>query len=174
MRGGMPNAFQKASQNRCGREKNIPTIPAQKPAQVNSETAQPQRRQRKDPTNHRAGSPADNLLHQEERHQTQKAAGPGNGDKQNQIKPEGCIRSVLQVNDVGYQVRRIGKERQPDDRADEYQEPTKAPVTPGNVIGNERETQRQPGKEDVPPEPGVRGMIGMRHSQNEQADAKHG
>src|SRR5262245_54995723 len=131
-------------------EKKVPAVPAQKPAQINTEAAQAENYENEQPAGLHSASLAHYLLHQQERDQTQKKPGPGKGHKEQKIEPQRHGIVWAQVNDVGYQIGRVGKESQPENRTYADEQPVD-PRTPAmEVMGGEGPERREPRQKKIP------------------------
>src|SRR6266404_7566208 len=91
-------------------EHNVPTVQPKEAANINANPAQAGYAGNEQPACDSSKRPRNHRLHQEQRQKTQNQPGQSTGENQDQVHPEMRKMTARQVNDVGEDVRRIGKE----------------------------------------------------------------
>ena len=89
---------------------DIPTIPAIKAAQENSEAAQESNRDGEQPTGQPSECVCNDLLHEIKRYHAQEQTSPCKPDQHEHVLPERCITRIgTQVLEIRQDIRCIGK-----------------------------------------------------------------
>src|SRR5678816_566259 len=136
-----------------GSGEHLPGIPSPKPSEKNAECAEGEHADGEIPGMPATEPTAHYLLHQVKREITKKETSPCERHENDEIKPRRHRSAALQMHKISDQVRRVGIEKKPKDRATCQQRPT--PRLPGaEAVDDQGKDQRNPRKQQVAGEKG--------------------
>jgi len=119
-----------------------------------AEAAERERADDDDPGAAAADRPARDQLDEVERREPEQERRPREGGQHQRVVPDRRRRALVQMDEVGQQVRRVREEEEPEDEQDPRE---RVEAAAGAQEGGEREDERHPGEEEVPDEEAVEG-----------------
>src|SRR5512133_2725055 len=145
---GVDQRTRKLSEQRAGPDEDVPRVPAQNAAEVDTDGAQPQGDEHEEPRVTCAGGASHDRLNQVERHEPKQETGRRRRPDQQTFEPEGLAGHVRQVSEVRDDVGRVREEQQPEEaECHQLDDPPAAPVA---VVDEQRKPEWDPGEEEVP------------------------
>ncbi len=148
---------------------HVPGVEAQVAAQVNAERAQHQGQRRESPAGGGSQAAAHQRLHVDKRGVAQHQAVPGAAQYQGQIVPVGHAGPLVQVKQVGEQVRCVGEKQEPDGPHRQQQPRPQRPPAQGQQgaehVGNQ-------GQKQIPEQKQKTHLVAEQHPAQNQGQAQ--
>ena len=147
----------------------VPAVESVHPAEVDPDATEQEDRRQHQPAHHSPQMPFDHPLHEDHRPEAEHEADSRKRRGEARIEPDRRSGDAADVDEVGDDVRRVGKEQEPG--SGEARDEARSDLAPVAVVQHDREQERDPGQHQVPGEEAVLAPVWIPDPEREERKA---